>query len=270
MSKENNKLFVAEEEEEEDVEMVLETENSQDIEIEDVKMIDEEEDSDSDDVTGEDDPVIKEIPLNFAGKDENLHILQYINKLRLINHKPSEHPPIAAARYKSNSELWEIDIPLDAKAFFNEDKAQENWNGVQVQTLKGVGVHNESQYAAFMEDNQAYLVPIKTTTQLKPFFKYIDDVNLKRRQEESKLNPTAASQRAQVVTMSVKSVSDASQNRLTGSLLAHKVADEEAPVELNWAENTVDQFRESIVKEVSEHIIKPVETNEEYISNLLQ
>lgn len=267
MSKENNKLFVAEEEEEEDVEMVVETETNQDIEIEDVKMIDEDDDSDED---GEDDPVVKEIPLNFAGKDENLHILQYINKLRLVNHKPSEHPPIAAARYKSNSELWEIDIPLDAKAFFNEDKAQENWNGVQVQTLKGVGVHNESQYAAFMQDNQAYLVPVKTTTQLKPFFKYIDDVNLKKKQEESKLNPTAVSQRAQVVTMSVKSVSDASQNRLTGSLLAHKVADEEAPVELNWAQNTVGQFRESIVKEASEHIIKPVETNEEYINHLLQ
>ncbi|KAG0667468.1 DNA-directed RNA polymerase III subunit C37 [Maudiozyma exigua] len=270
MSKENNKLFVAEEED--DVELVLETENTQDIEIEDVKMIDEDDESDENDVSrdSDDDPVVKEIPLNFAGKDENLHILQYINKLRLINHKLSEHPPIAAARYKSNSDLWEIDIPLDVKAFFNADKAQENWNGVQAQTLKGVGVSSESQYAAFMQDNQAYLVPIKTTTQLKPFFKYIDDVSLKKKQEESKLNPTAASQRAQVVTMSVKSVSDASQNRLTGSLLAHKVAEEEPSVELNWVENTVGQFRESIVKEVSEHIIKPVETNEEYVNNLLQ
>ncbi|SMN19296.1 similar to Saccharomyces cerevisiae YKR025W RPC37 RNA polymerase III subunit C37 [Maudiozyma saulgeensis] len=264
MSENDNKLFVAEEEED----IAVEGEAVQEVEIEDIRMIDEEEDeidSDNDD----DDPVVKEIPLNFGGKDENLHIFQYINKLRLVNHKPSEHPPISAARYKSKSSLWEIDVPLDSKAFFNEDKAKENWNGVEVQTLKGVGVNNICQYAAFMEDNQAYLVPVRTTAQLKPFFKYIDAVNLKRRQEESKLNATPASQRAQVVTMSVKSVNDSSQNRLTGSLLAHKVADEETQVDLNWAENTVRQFRESVIKESSESIVKPIESHEEYLNHLV-
>ncbi|CAB4254581.1 similar to Saccharomyces cerevisiae YKR025W RPC37 RNA polymerase III subunit C37 [Maudiozyma barnettii] len=264
MSENENKLFVAEEEED----VVLEGNAVQEVEIEDIRMIDEDDDEVNSDVCDLD-PIVKEIPLNFGGKDENLHIFQYINKLRLVNHKPSEHPPISAARYKTKSALWEIDVPLDSKAFFNEDKAKENWNGVEVQTLKGVGVDNTSQYAAFMEDNQAYLVPVKTTTQLKPFFKYIDAVNLKKKQEESKLNATPASQRAQVVTMSVKSVNDASQNRLTGSLLAHKVADEEIQTDLNWAENTVSQFRESVIKESSESTVKPVESHEEYINHLI-
>lgn len=257
-------LFVREEEEEEDVIM-----KEQNAAVEDVEMLKDEDDAIEDNGDEDDDPVIKEIPLHFTGKDENLNILQYVSKLRLVNHKPSEHPLIAAARYKTRSSLWELDVPLDSKAFFNEHKAQEDWNGVQVQTLKGVAVENVGQYAAFLDNEQAYMVPVRTTTQLKPFFKYIDAVNLKRKQEESKLNPTPASQRAQVVTMSVKSVNDSSQNRLTGSLLAHKIADEETPTDLNWAENTVEQFREAMVKESTEHVIKPAQNEEEYLMALL-
>ncbi|GMM54833.1 DNA-directed RNA polymerase III subunit C37 [Maudiozyma humilis] len=263
MSSKGQELFVREEEEEEDV--VMEGQNAV---VEDVDMLEEEEnDQDHDD--DDDDPVIKEIPLYFTGKDENLNILQYVSKQRLVNHKPSEHPLIAAARYKSKSSLWELDVPLDSKAFFNEHKATEDWNGVEVQTLKGVAVENIGQYATFLENEKAYMVPVRTTTQLKPFFKYIDAVTLKRKQEESKLNPTPASQRAQVVTMSVKSVNDSSQNRLTGSLLAHKIADEETPTDLNWAENTIGEFREAMVKESTEHVIKPAQGEEDYLKNLL-
>lgn len=265
----DNQLFVVEEEEDDDMNREVKQ-----VEVEDIDMMDSEEEDETRNngkatYDEDDDPIVQEIPLNITGKQENLHLFQYANKAKLVNHKPSEHPVIAAARYKSNSALWELDIPLDVQAFYNELKAEENWNGVKIQTLKGVGVETNGQYAAFMSDGQAYLIPIKTTTQLKPYFKYIDDVNVKRRQEESKLNPTPSSQKAQVVTMSVKSVNDAAQNRLAGSLLAHKIADEELPVNFTWAENTTNQFREAMVKESSEHIIKPTEKEDEYLIHLL-
>lgn len=68
--------------------------------------------------------------------------------------------------------------------------------------------------------------------------------------------------------MSVKSVNDPSQNRLTGALLAHKIADEEDPKKLQWVEGTVEQFQETIVKESYEHILKPIDNEESYVSKL--
>ncbi|CAI4045150.1 hypothetical protein SKDZ_11G2310 [Saccharomyces kudriavzevii ZP591] len=284
----DNKLFVTEEEEED------RTQDRADVEDEsnDVDMIadengiscaasneqeDEEgkgEDSDdSDDGEREekedDDPVIEELPLNISGNDESLHVFQYANRPRLVGRKPAEHPFISAARYKPKSHLWEIETPLDEQAFYNKDKAEADWNGVNIQTLKGVGVENNGQYAAFVKDMQVYLVPVERIAQLKPYFKYIDDVNITRKQEDAKRNPNPSSQRAQVVTMSVKSVNDPSQNRLTGSLLAHKVADEEANLELTWAEDTFEQFKETVVKEAEGKTLIASEKQEDYIDNLV-
>ncbi|AJS30857.1 DNA-directed RNA polymerase III subunit C37 [Saccharomyces cerevisiae] len=279
----DNKLFVTEEDEED------RTQDRADVEDEsnDIDMIADENGTNSaianeqeekseevkaEDDTGEeeeDDPVIEEFPLNISGEEESLHVFQYANRPRLVGRKPAEHPFISAARYKPKSHLWEIDIPLDEQAFYNKDKAESEWNGVNVQTLKGVGVENNGQYAAFVKDMQVYLVPIERVAQLKPFFKYIDDANVTRKQEDARRNPNPSSQRAQVVTMSVKSVNDPSQNRLTGSLLAHKVADEEANIELTWAEGTFEQFKDTIVKEAEDKTLVALEKQEDYIDNLV-
>ncbi|CAI4046555.1 hypothetical protein SUVZ_11G2370 [Saccharomyces uvarum] len=277
----DNKLFVTEEEEEDrtqdcadvedesnDVDMI-ESENGTSCAVDDRQNENEEEGEEAGEDDEEDDPVVEELPLNISGNDESLHVFQYANRPRLIGRKPAEHPFISAARYKPKSYLWEIDIPLDDQSFYNKDKADADWNGVNIQTLKGVGVENDGQYAAFVKDMQVYLVPIERVAQLKPYFRYIDDVNVTRKQEDAKRNPNPSSQRAQVVTMSVKSVNDPSQNRLTGSLLAHKVADEEANLELNWAEDTFEQFKDSVVKETEGKILIASENQEDYIDNLV-
>lgn len=305
----NNSLFVKEEEEEEDyeikqpidmegdIDMIQETEDSEiqsknsieesqneaddntDIvkkEL-DQKVIernkDEEEEEEEEDLSqegdDEDDPVIEAYPMFMAGKDENLHILQYVNKAKLIGKRPTEHPLISSARYKKTSKLWELDLPLDEEAFFSKYKAEDKWDGVEVQTLKGVGVHNEGQYIAFIKKKKIYLAPVKDVSQLRPYFKYIDATIQKTKKEESKQHQnSAASQKAQMVTMSVKSVNDPTQNRLTGSLLAHKIADEEEPNELQWVEGTVEQFQETLIKESREHELKPIDNRESYISKL--
>ncbi|CAI4045506.1 hypothetical protein N7582_003555 [Saccharomyces uvarum] len=277
----DNKLFVTEEEEEDrtqdradvedesnDVDMI-ESENGTSCAVDNRQRENEQEGEEAYDDDEEDDPVVEELPLNISGNDESLHVFQYANRPRLVGRKPAEHPFISAARYKPKSSLWELDIPLDDQSFYNKDKAEADWNGVNIQTLKGVGVENDGQYAAFVKDMQVYLVPVERVAQLKPYFRYIDDVNVTRKQEDAKRNPNPSSQRAQVVTMSVKSVNDPSQNRLTGSLLAHKVADEEANLELTWAEDTFEQFKDSVVKETEGKILIASENQEDYIDNLV-
>ena len=218
-----------------------------------------------------DDPVIREIPINLVGRGENIHILQFASKPRFIGRRLAEHPVIAVARHKHKASIWEVDIPLDDQAFYNKDKAERKWDGVKFQTLRGIGIKNTDNYAAFLADGQVYLVPIQTISQLRPYFKYIDKIDEEKKEEDMKQNTraAAASQKAQVVTMSVKSANDQSQQRLTGSLLAHKVAGEEAATELPWIENTFEQFRDALVKEATEQELEPVETSAEYLSKLL-
>lgn len=216
----------------------------------------------------EEDPVVQEIPLNLAGNDEILHVLQYSSKPKKIGSKPADHPFVGAARYKSDSSVWELDVPLDETAFYNKEKGEETWSNVNIQTLKGVAIDNEGQYTGFVSDGQIYLAPVQKVTQLKPFFKYIDNASQQKKQEEAKRNLNPASQKTQVITMSVKSVNDPTQNRLAGSLLAHKVLEEEEPKNLEWIEDSFDQFKESMISNASSHILKSVEDEQDYLSNI--
>ncbi|QLL33806.1 hypothetical protein HG536_0F01310 [Torulaspora globosa] len=216
-----------------------------------------------------DDPVIQEFALNIAGRDELLHVLQYANKAKKIGNRTADHPFIGACRYKPNSSVWELDIPVDDGAFFNKQRAEDNWGKADVQTLRGVGVENSGQYAGFVSNGEVYLVPVEKVAQLRPFFKYIDKASSDRKQEDAKRNVNPASQKSQVVTMSVKSVNDPTQHRLAGALLAHKVAEEEEPTELAWAENTFEHFKESVVAEANSHVLKPLGDEKNYEENLV-
>lgn len=217
----------------------------------------------------EDDPVVQEFPLNIAGKDETLHILQFANKPKKMGNKAAEHPFIGAARYKSTSSVWELDVPVDEGAFYNKSRAEDNWGEANTQTLRGVGVENDGQYAGFVSGGQVYLLPVEKITQLRPFFKYIDKVSTERKREDAKRNANPATQKSQVVTMSVRSVNDQTQNRLAGALLAHKVAEEEEPREMAWIGDTFEAFKESVVAEASAHVLRPLEKAEDYESNLI-
>ncbi|CCD23543.1 DNA-directed RNA polymerase III subunit C37 NDAI_0B05100 [Naumovozyma dairenensis CBS 421] len=271
----NNKLFVTEEEDEGiPTPAAVKNEEVEDIDMQDfdnsnapgyAQQYSNVDDEDED----EEDPIIESFPVNIAGNNESLYIFQYASKPKVVGKKPAEHPFINEARYKKKSSLWELDIPLDENSFFNSDKADGTWGKANIQTLKGVGVPNDGQYTAFVANGQIYLTPIKTVAQLRPFFNYIDASNQERKQEEHKQNASAHSQRAQVVTMSVKSANDQTHNRLTGSLLAHKVADEEESEALIWAENTYEQFKEDIIKETERTALKPLDTKEDYLTKLI-
>lgn len=227
------------------------------------------EEIDNNDDEDNDDTVIQEIPLNLAGQNEILHIFQYANKPKKIGRRAAEHPFITGARYKSTSSVWELDTPLDETAFYNKDKNEGEWKDANTQTLRGVGVGSEGQYAAFVADGQVYLTPVEKIAQLRPYFKYIDDFGQQRKQDDSKNTATPANQKAQVVTMSVRSVNDPVQSRLAGSLLAHKIEEEEEFVDLAWVEGAFEQFKESMVADSSNHELRPIGDEHDYLENLV-
>lgn len=278
----SNKLFVAEDYDEDPFPVSDDSGENKDVEMGDneadnneshntadqkIEFSDEEIEPEMED---EDDSIVESYPLYLAGHDEHLHVLQYANRPKMVERKAVEHPIIAAARYKKKSELWELDIPLDIEAFYNTARAEDDWNGVSFQTLKGVSVPNAGQYAVFVHNNKLYLSPVETIAQMRPYFKYIDTATQKARNENKQTNNPAASQKAHVVTMSVKSVNDPTQNRLAGSLLAHKIADEEIPIDLQWLEGTFDQFKETIINESRSHKLKPIETKDDYVNKFFK
>ncbi|CCH61041.1 hypothetical protein TBLA_0D05480 [Henningerozyma blattae CBS 6284] len=280
---EKNSLFVKDDEDD-DVDMISNANDSTTkegtssvaVESMDIDIDNDSLDSNSDEANfdiDEEDPIIEEIPLNIGGKDEHLHILQYIGKNKRLGKKPANHPFVSDIRYKAKSSVWELEIPLDESSFFNKNKDNEinggdDWEDANIQYLKGVSVKNNGQYVAFSSNKQVYLLPVEKIAQVKPYFKHIDDLTKKRKQIESKNNATPASQKAQVVTMSVKSVSDQAANKLAGSLRAHKIEAEEDPLKLSWVENTFNSFRDSVKQEVSEHQLKCISERDVYLSKL--
>ncbi|SCW00179.1 LAFE_0B11188g1_1 [Lachancea fermentati] len=218
----------------------------------------------------EDDPVVQEIPLNLSSAPFPLHLLQYPNKPKKAGREPNT-PHVSQARYKMQSSLWELDIPLNTEVFYDKNRAEDEWASIAHQTLKGVGVKNEGQYAGLISDNEVYLLPVDMVAQMRPYFNYIDSISQMRREDDvrsaNQSNTTA--KKAQVVTMSVKSSSEANQPRLGGSLLAHKVADEEDELNLEWITNTFPQFKESVTSAEAREYLKPKGDENDYLSKLM-
>lgn len=219
----------------------------------------------------EEDPIVQEIPINLTQGPCPLHVLQFPNKPKKLNKTMHDHPVVGDVRFKEKSSLWELDIPLNTEVFFDKEKANETWDNVDIQTLRGVAVpKNETQYVGIMSQGQIYLLPIEKVAQMRPHFSYIDQHQLSRRDDESR-NKSSTSQpvKGQVVTMSVKSSSEANQNRLGGSLLAHKVADEEEATHLQWKDDTFDAFLMEVASDESAKPLVPVDDSSAYLSKLL-
>lgn len=221
----------------------------------------------------EEDPVVQEIPINLTTGPCPLHMLQFVNKPKKLSKNMEEHPPVAGVRYKEESHVWELDIPLNTQVFYDKEKAKEVWDNVELQSLSGVAVESDmQQYVGVMKEGQLYLVPVEKVAQMRPYFNYIDVQQKARKDDDSKRAAGAGSNNAksnQVVTMSVKSSSEANQNRLGGALLAHKVAEEEEPKDLEWKEDTYEAFVEEITcKDSVRETLKPKDDEATYLSKL--
>lgn len=263
-------------------------------------------DDDGDDIDV-DDPIVNTFSINLIDSSKtHLNILQYINKNKLINRKKrADHPFVSNIRYKTKSSIWELDIPLDENSFFNVQKFKsgsstttvtsrdgdanaenedDKLKDLNIQTLRGVGTPNNNQYVGFVANKKIFMTPVEHIVQLKPHFKYIDDMTLqaKKNNEGNNANralPNKANQKAQVITMSVKSVNDQANERLLGSLRAHKQEATEQFTDLEWLEDDIDNptektifnnFKYSIIEEVRKHNLQCISNKDEYLLKLFQ
>ncbi|KAH3664244.1 hypothetical protein OGAPHI_004596 [Ogataea philodendri] len=184
------------------------------------------------------DPVVKEIPLRLDGPATLM--VQYPRK--------STENTISEVRLKPNSGILEMDIPTDTTRFYDETKAAR-WSGTTNQTLKGVLTNGNGYYVGRVRDGELHLSPVTKNCQLRPSFKYIDDLKASKQQREKELNkqlddqiaPMDEKKRAHVVQMTAKSTSETAL-RLGGALVSKKTEDEE-----EWE---VYEYSSSVLKQV--------------------
>ena len=139
----------------------------------------------------EDDPIVESIPLLINTVPErakqSLHVLQYAGR-------PKSRPNRAGnchASIKPESQYLQVKVPLDTEKFFNVDKIQEWGEQIVEQTILGVldGSYEVGNYAAKIindsDGRRVVLIPVDSTVQLKPSFKYIDDLEAQSIQQRN-------------------------------------------------------------------------------------
>ncbi|KAH3900663.1 uncharacterized protein SCODWIG_01513 [Saccharomycodes ludwigii] len=224
-------------------------------------------DSDKED---DDDEIIKEIPINLTSAPYPVNVLQYPNKPKrsLDKNRALPHPYISQVNYKEKSKLWELEIPLNEQLFYDKEGAEEKWpsEDIKKQFLRGVCVDETDQFVGVYANDQIYLVPVQGYAQLRPCFKHIDEStkNISEGNNVTGRSITSGSitttsdnnsknsnnaNRATMVTMSVKSTSEANKNRLGGALAAHKIEEEEEIKILDWVDQTFGDFKNSIINQ---------------------
>ncbi|QPG74985.1 hypothetical protein FOA43_002325 [Brettanomyces nanus] len=256
--------------------------------------VDEEVTEKEEEETEDDDPVLREIPIHLNTTDPqklDLMLLQYTTRKNSGGSVPT------SIEYKPNSKVVEMELPFEQTKFFNEDKSK-GWNKLEGQMLRGVVCRNETS-GYFMgrvgQDGELYFNPITGgTAQLRPSFRYIDDLRQKKIQKEAEEakqlandsstkvigererqgNLAAARAAAlHVVQMTAKS-SNQTIPRLGGALLSKKQEDDETAETyevLPREKYDVKQMEMQLGGSDSDAaVLKPAATQAEYIEMLMK
>lgn len=235
----NSDLFVADEDEE----MV---ESYTDTSMAEEYVVGEEEEEEKEEEMVEDDPIMESIPLVISqgpriDQGSSIHLLQYMGKMKdTENTKPSE------VMVKPESQFILVKYPLRVDQFYDESRA-EQW-GLQVKHHEhngGLNNTGDGLYAAKLvkddENNQKrfVLVPIDTTSQLRPSFQYLDDLeNQKLLQRKESVDTTQTSS-VHILQSSAKSNAKSNPEGITnpalGESLKHVKQFEQEPwVPISW------------------------------------
>ncbi|EGV60694.1 hypothetical protein PSN45_001531 [Yamadazyma tenuis] len=203
------------------------------------------------------DPVVQSIPLfmNTApAAGQSLHLLQYTGKSKR-SPAPLHH---LRASIKPESNFLQVTLPLDTSKFYDDSKAEE-W-GVQVEEHDHTGVMNQTNggiYAAkfVVEDGhrKVVLVPVVSSVQLRPSFKYLDEAeNVKLQQKRDMAEPPRAGpQNVHILQSSSKTnksiPSDPLANASLGESLRHvRRFDQEDWKPVRWTEATPELSKQII------------------------
>lgn len=167
-------------------------------EISDSPAFDQYEDSHEQPLEEDDDPIIQSIPIIHGAlpsrESQTIHVLQYSGRPKS---RPFSTDQLKAT-VKPHSKVVELKIPMDTLKFYDEARADELGTRVEALSLLGVLTNTDGglyigKVVEKQGKSQVVLVPLDSTAQLKPLFKYIDDMDSARsaqvRQEASTADP---------------------------------------------------------------------------------
>ncbi|ODV58824.1 DNA-directed RNA polymerase III subunit C37 ASCRUDRAFT_77561 [Ascoidea rubescens DSM 1968] len=196
---------------------------------------------------------------------KKLNVLQYPTK-----HSIKSFKHVYETRMKVNSELVELDIPINTEKFYNYQKGSQ-WNDLNYQTLGGKLEKSDGYYIGIIKDSgkesekadsntkgivrdkEIVLTPIEKIAQLRPVFHYIDAENESRKQMErfadggnngSSNTQSGNNINVQIVQMSAKT-NDENAPRLSGALKTFKKFSEEEFVSLDWYSDDLEESNET-------------------------
>lgn len=128
------------------------------------------------------DPIVELIPLvlsRLPAAEQSLHILQFPGRPK---RRPYSAATVAPA-IKPESAVLQLTVPLDTLKFYDPVRFEDWGVPEQIQTHALEGVLNETEGGMYVARNVGgciVLLPVDRTAQLRPSFKYLDDVEQAR------------------------------------------------------------------------------------------
>lgn len=195
----------------------------------------------------DEDPVVESIPLVMNTVPDrvknSIHLLQYQGK---SNKSPFPLKHLEAG-VKPESNFVQVSVPLDTSKFYDESKVEE-WG--HIEEHKHTGVLNKTNggiYAAkcIVRDGQKkiILIPIDSSAQLRPTFKYMDDAENQKLQQRKEFNePKQTQSNVHILQSTAKANSKATtndplSNAALGESLRHvRKFEQEEWTKVNWDE----------------------------------
>lgn len=225
-----------------------------------------------------DDPVIESIPLVLntlpQRATQSMHILQFPGR-------PKTRPfatDLLRAAVKPELQVVEVRVPLDTHKFYDEARSEEWGVRVEEHALQGVlnrtdGVLYAGQILADAGSKKIVLVPVDSTTQLKPSFKYLDDIETQRLNQRRMDSGDHKPGNVQILQTSAKStqIPDGAAAALGESLKHMKRLEEEDWHNLSWRTSddsgTVD-LKHALAHGADGVVLETDTTMAEYIDQL--
>ncbi|GEQ69731.1 hypothetical protein JCM33374_g3405 [Metschnikowia sp. JCM 33374] len=221
----------------------------------------------------DEDPILRSIPLIHGAlphrQSQSLHVLQFTGRSKAQSFAESS----LKAMVKPASKVVQLKTPINTEKFYNAGRAEELGGRVENVSLQGVLTEtNGGLYVAKIIDNEGdqkiVLIPLDSTAQLRPSFKYMDDLDSARyqqvRQENQASDPTKSSA-VQVLQTASKSGNnpnaDGQLHGGVGSCLRHvKQFNEEEWSSLSWFSGQ-DSSTEHISRSLNNPSAEPVEAS---------
>lgn len=215
----------------------------------------------------DDDPIIQSVPIVHGALphrlSQSVHVLQYTGRPK---NRPFTDAQLKAS-VKPQSKVVQLKVPMDTLRFYDEARAGDL--GTRVETLSLLGVLTSTDgglYVGYVTDGKLVLLPVDSTAQLRPLFKYIDDVDTARtaqmRQEASTTDPAKqnAVQVLQTASKASLQISTEGPGVGIGSCLKHiKTFNEEEWGSLSWR-NVGDSSTTKLTAQIRETKDEPVAT----------